>query len=215
MIGLAARPGIEVEPMCSIRSAVSPIADGDASPLGLEPRRPPRVVVDDLETRHGLEAADEDSLQVLLGVLFPAHAASWRGSVATVVTHLDASTASVDDVVGALDADGYCIVEGMLTCIRSGVREGVAARGARCSPVRPQRLRGVQHSPRLRAVREDTGVRRAGGASAVARCARSSARLLPAVRSDRHPDRPGREGAEHSTTTRASTRFPETSPMSS
>ena len=34
---------------------------------------------------------------------------------AAVVTRLDASTASVDDVVGALDADGYCIVEGMLT----------------------------------------------------------------------------------------------------
>jgi ectoine hydroxylase-related dioxygenase (phytanoyl-CoA dioxygenase family) len=31
------------------------------------------------------------------------------------VTHLDASTASVDDVVGALDAVGYCIVERMLT----------------------------------------------------------------------------------------------------
>ncbi len=63
MIGLAARPGIEVEPMCSIRNAVSPMRPGDASSLGLEPVRPPRVVVDDLEPRHWLEAADQDSVR--------------------------------------------------------------------------------------------------------------------------------------------------------
>ena len=38
--------------------------------------------------------------------------------------------------------------------------EGVAARGSRRDPVRSERLRGLQHPPGLRAVREDPGVRR-------------------------------------------------------
>ena len=112
MIGLAARPGIEVEPMWSIRNAASPTA-ARCEPARSRTCRPARVVVDDHDSPHGLEAADEDSLQVVLPSRpMPHH--GHRGSVAAVVTHLDASTASVDDVVGALEADGYCIVEGML-----------------------------------------------------------------------------------------------------
>ena len=46
-IGFAARPGTDVEPTCSIRRARRTQRRGDPRPLGLEPRRPRLVVVDD------------------------------------------------------------------------------------------------------------------------------------------------------------------------
>ena len=66
MIGLAASPGTEVEPMCSIRSAVLAERLPHDVRQGGELARPGRVVVDD----HDLDllaAADEHPVQRVVG----------------------------------------------------------------------------------------------------------------------------------------------------
>ncbi len=88
----------------------------DSALLDLEPAGPGRVVVDDHDAGHGLEPAHEHPI----GILLPTHAASWRGSVRrAVVTHLEASTVTVDDVVDALDARGTASSRGCCPRTRS------------------------------------------------------------------------------------------------
>ena len=110
MIGFAARPGIEVDPMCSMRGAVSGERSHDSALLDLEAAGPLRVVVGDHDAPDWLEPSHEHPI----GILLPAHVASWLTAVASaLVTHLSASTVTVDDIVDALDREGYCIVEGV------------------------------------------------------------------------------------------------------
>ena len=82
----------------------------DSALLDLEAAGPLRVVVGDHDAPDWLEPAHEHPI----GILLPAHVASWLTAVASaLVTHLSASTVTVDDIVDALDREGYCIVEGV------------------------------------------------------------------------------------------------------
>ena len=192
MIGFAARPGIDVDPMCSMRRAASAERRRDSALLDLEAAGPRRVVVGDHDAPDWLEPAHEHPI----GILLPTHVASWLTAVASaLVTHLSASTVTVDDIVDALDREGYCIVEGVLVARRGRAGEGLVAAGARRDPVRPERLRGPPHAARLRALREDARLRRRRDPPAAARRARPGARALSALGAHGHPDRSGREGA--------------------
>ena len=103
-------------------------------------------------------------------------------------------TTSVDDVVAALEHDGYAVVEGLLPAARAGRGAPRHAPGAHDDAGGAQPLRGRAHQTGLRAVRQDPGLRRARHPSPRARGARPGARPLPAQRAHRHRDRPRRGG---------------------